>query len=59
MYPCEKCGRGEEEAAKYRHSTEQRVKQLLLDSGVTTDPQEALSVARVILENERPAVPKG
>jgi len=54
MYPCDKCGRGEEEAAKYRHSTEQHLKQILLESGVTNNPNEALKTARLILEGKRP-----
>jgi hypothetical protein len=54
MYPCDKCGRGEHEAANYRHSTERDVKQLLLDSEVTHDPKAALALAKVILEKERP-----
>ncbi len=54
MFPCDKCGRGEHEAANYRHSTEQDVKQLLLDSEVTHDPKAALALAKVILEKERP-----
>lgn len=54
MYPCDKCGRWEEEAAKYRHSTEQHLRQILLESGVTDNPDEALKAARLILDRERP-----
>jgi hypothetical protein len=50
MYPCDKCARGELEAANYRHSTEQHFKQVLVDSGVTAHPKQALMLARVILE---------
>lgn len=54
MYPCDKCARGESEAANYRHSTEQHFKQVLVDSGVTADQKQALMLARVILEGQRP-----
>jgi hypothetical protein len=55
MYPCDKCGRGEQEAGKYRHSTEQHLMQILLESGVTSNSNEALMTARLILESKRPS----
>jgi hypothetical protein len=58
IYPCDKCGRGEEEAANYRPSTEQHVKQVLLDTRVANDTNEALTLARLILEMQR-GVPGG
>jgi len=54
VHPCDRCGRGEAECANYRYSTEQHVKQLLLDSDLTKDPKQALALAKVILDRERP-----
>lgn len=34
VYPCDQCGRSESDCAAYQHSTEQHVKQLLLDAEV-------------------------
>lgn len=37
----------------YQHSTQQHVKQLLLDVEVTKNPKEALAVAKLLLDRER------
>jgi hypothetical protein len=58
IYPCDKCGRGEEEAANYRPSTEPHVEQVLLDTRVANNTNEALTLARLILEMQR-GVPGG
>lgn len=53
VHPCESCGRSELECVAYQHSTEHHVKQLLLNADVTKNPNEALAVAKLILDRER------
>src|SRR3979490_1276433 len=53
IYPCDKCGRGEEEAANDRPSTEHHVKQALLDTRVANNTKEALTLPRLILEMQQ------
>jgi len=55
VHPCEPCGRGQEEAAQYQHSTEQYGMDVLLAAGVTTDRTQALQLIRVILAQNKPA----
>lgn len=53
VHPCDQCGRSESDCGAYHHSTQQHVKQLLLDTEVTKHPKEALAVAKLILDRER------
>lgn len=54
VHPCEPCGRGEEEAAHYKHSTEQYGVELLVQAGVTADRMQALQLIRLILSQNKP-----
>jgi hypothetical protein len=54
IYPCDKCAREESECAAYRHPTEEYIRQLLMDAEVTRNPKDALALAKVILEGQRP-----
>jgi hypothetical protein len=54
VQPCEKCGRLPEDCAAYRPSTQAHFKQVLLESGVTKSPKEALMVAKALLDMPTP-----